>query len=53
MLCCHTTFAHGRFELEVFENCKILEIVTEDKLTEFCDKASNYCLDSMNMVKHN
>ena len=48
---CHTTFAYGKFQIELYEGCKVLELVPENKLNEFCEKASSYCSPSMDSVR--
>lgn len=52
MQCFQTTFAYGKFQLEVYEGSKVFDLIPASRLNEYCEKASDFCSHSMENVKH-
>lgn len=52
MQCFNTTFAYGKFQLEVYEGSKVFDLIPVNRLNEYCEKASNFCWDSMEKVRN-
>lgn len=50
MLCCHTTFACGDFKVDKFEGCRVVQVLSQKQIEDFCTQASEHCSIVMKQV---
>jgi hypothetical protein len=50
MLCCNTTFADGQFKVERFDGCRVIQVVSQQQIEEYCSSASEHCSFVMRQV---
>lgn len=47
LFCCNSIFPFGEYKAEYTENSLVLEMISKEKIDEFCVGATDHCLSSM------